>query len=184
MLLLSIWLISCTFETTRVAKIYVSLAWSSRRNRFWITDDWCWQSDWWKPCCNPSTASCPWLFACVGEGKHLLLVILLALLQPSSCKACIPRYWCLLYRRTCPCFWWLRCIFKSACIVEISRRYFWCYPTRWCPISIWLIKRSLRAPPCMLLQMAFNSFGINLISFFSRTDERSCSTLMYWCTVF
>ena len=124
-LLLSIWLISCTSEPARVAKISVFLPWSSRRNCFCSTDDWCWRSDWWKPVC-------PCLSACAREWKHLLLGKLLALLQPSNGKACIPRHCCLLYRRTCPCFWWLQCIFKSACTVEISRRYFWCYPTRRC----------------------------------------------------
>ena len=70
-LLLSIWLISCTLHPARVVNILVSFVRSSRRNCFCSTDDWCWRSDWWKP-------SCPWLFACAGEGKHLLLVILLA----------------------------------------------------------------------------------------------------------
>ena len=73
MLLLSIWLISCTFEPARVAKISVFLPWSSHRNCFCSTDDWCWRSDWWKHSFNPSTASCPWLF-CMRWGKKTLVV--------------------------------------------------------------------------------------------------------------
>ena len=66
MLVLSIWLISCTFEPARVAKISVFLPWSSRRNCFCSTNDWCWRSDWWKP-------SCPLAF-CVRWGRKTFAV--------------------------------------------------------------------------------------------------------------